>query len=487
MGLVSLKSFLFENTTIRQTIAKNTFWLFFGQIVSRLIKVALVVYAARILGVEGYGLFSFALSYIMILAIFSDIGISSLLVREMSKNFDLPSRQKYFSTSFYLKLGLLVIFILLVFIGSQFTPKKEIVPILWTLSIMMFFEILKSIFSALAQSLEKMEIIAASDIASTFFTTVFGLIFLIIFPSPKILGFAYAMGAAAGFFSLLFSLRRYIGWLFFGFDFPLAKKIVSWAWPFAAGSLIGYILTYTDSLMLGWMKPIDSVGLYSAALKIPQILMIPAGLIATATLPAISRLAAEKEKLKIFVRKTSEMLIYLALPLIVGGIILARPIMMTVFGSQYLMGAPVFQIIIPLILLVYLNGILGNVFFAKNLQKTTMVFSAIAAGLNVFLNYLLIPQYSFVGAAGATILSQFLNFTLLLWLFKKIFDDLPISLEQIKKPLLATILIGIFLLIPIVNQLTIWATIPVAGFIYFLLIYFFKAPVFAQFASFFKS
>lgn len=483
---MNLKKFLFENQTIKQTIAKNTFWLFFGQIISRLIKAALVIYAARILGVEGYGLFSFALSYIMILAIFSDIGITPLLVREMSKNANPQVRQKYLSTSFYLKLGLLALFILLVFVGSQIAPREEIVPLLWILLFMMAFDILKGVFSGLAQSLEKMEIQALSEIAVTFFTTASGLIFLIFFPSPENLCFAYAIGAAAGFFILLLIFRRHLGEIFSNFDFELAKKILTWAWPFAFGSLIGSILIYTDSLMLGWMKSIDTVGLYSAALKIPQILLVPAGLIAAATFPAISRFAADEKKFKILVKKTSEMLLYLGLPLIAGGLILARPIMLAIFGEQYLPGVPVFQIIISMILFIYLSSILGNALFAKNLQKTTMIFSALAAGLNVLLNFLLIPRFSFIGAAAASVFTQLFNFGLLYWLFWKVVQRPPISLEEIKKPLLGAALMAGFLMIPSVNQLTVWISIPSAALIYFLLIWLLGAPFFGQINSLLK-
>ena len=52
-----IKSFLFENKTLRQTVVKNVFWLFSGQMIGRLLRAAVVVYAARILGAEGWGLF----------------------------------------------------------------------------------------------------------------------------------------------------------------------------------------------------------------------------------------------------------------------------------------------------------------------------------------------------------------------------------------------------------------------------------------------
>ncbi|MCL5004783.1 MAG: hypothetical protein M1170_02470, partial [Patescibacteria group bacterium] len=60
--LQKIKSFLFENKTTRQTIAKNTFWLFFGEISSRVLRAAIVIYAARVLGADGWGVFSYAIT-----------------------------------------------------------------------------------------------------------------------------------------------------------------------------------------------------------------------------------------------------------------------------------------------------------------------------------------------------------------------------------------------------------------------------------------
>jgi len=71
-----IKEFLFENKSMRQMVAKNTAWLAIGEMVSRLIRAGLIIYAARVLGTEGYGVFSYALSLAALFTIFSDIGLS---------------------------------------------------------------------------------------------------------------------------------------------------------------------------------------------------------------------------------------------------------------------------------------------------------------------------------------------------------------------------------------------------------------------------
>ena len=101
------KSLLLENKSPRQTIAKNTFWLFSGNIFSRIIQAAILIYAARILSVDGWGVFSYALSIAGLFTIFIDFGINAVITRESVHN--LEDQQKYFSTALGIKLVMAVI------------------------------------------------------------------------------------------------------------------------------------------------------------------------------------------------------------------------------------------------------------------------------------------------------------------------------------------------------------------------------------------
>ena len=81
-----VKAFLFKNNNTNQTILKNSFWLGFGELTSRLIKVFIIFYAIRILGVSDWGAFSYAISLCALYMVFSDLGLTSILTRELSKD-----------------------------------------------------------------------------------------------------------------------------------------------------------------------------------------------------------------------------------------------------------------------------------------------------------------------------------------------------------------------------------------------------------------
>jgi len=69
-----IKSFLFENKTISQTIAKNTFWLSISNILGKILRAIIIIYVARVLGAESWGIFSYALTIASTLTLIMDFG-----------------------------------------------------------------------------------------------------------------------------------------------------------------------------------------------------------------------------------------------------------------------------------------------------------------------------------------------------------------------------------------------------------------------------
>ncbi len=102
---MNILNFLLRNGSVGQTIAKNTFWLFFGQMTGRLFRAVIVIYSARVLGAASWGAFSYAMSLVAFLTIFTDVGVSAIVTKESARNPELSSQ--YFSTAFFIKLVLL--------------------------------------------------------------------------------------------------------------------------------------------------------------------------------------------------------------------------------------------------------------------------------------------------------------------------------------------------------------------------------------------
>ena len=76
-----------------QRIAKNTGVLLISQIIGRVLSFFYIMYTARYLGAEGFGILSFALAFTGIFGVFADLGLSTLTIREVVR--DKSSANKY--------------------------------------------------------------------------------------------------------------------------------------------------------------------------------------------------------------------------------------------------------------------------------------------------------------------------------------------------------------------------------------------------------
>jgi len=75
-----------------QRIAKNTGVLLASQVVSYVIGFFFVMYTARYLGAEGFGILSFALAFTGIFGVFADLGLRQLTVREVARDKSLAGK-----------------------------------------------------------------------------------------------------------------------------------------------------------------------------------------------------------------------------------------------------------------------------------------------------------------------------------------------------------------------------------------------------------
>ena len=137
--------------SIKQTIFKNTFWLSVSEVITRVLKFLLIIYVARVLGALEYGKFSFALNLVAILVIFADLGTSTIITRELSK--DLKKGKQYMSSLFSLKAFLIIFTLFLINIIAIFiAPDPNIKRVIFLLSfygIFFPFLILQTLFSGL--------------------------------------------------------------------------------------------------------------------------------------------------------------------------------------------------------------------------------------------------------------------------------------------------------------------------------------------------
>ena len=202
-----IKHFFFVNTSTKQTIIKNTFWLFAGEAGGRLLKMGLIVYAARKLGASGWGIFAYAISIASLLMIFSDIGTDNLITREATQKKE--DYKVIVSVTLLLKSIILTISIFLViFVSPYISHIKEAKVLFPIVGIIFLFDAIRSIGFAINRVLEKMERETIIKIIMNFIILGLGIVLININPLPISMAIAYAIGSISGAILILIIIRK---------------------------------------------------------------------------------------------------------------------------------------------------------------------------------------------------------------------------------------------------------------------------------------
>ncbi|HUC01298.1 MAG TPA: flippase [Candidatus Paceibacterota bacterium] len=419
--LQKIKDFLFKNTSAKQTVAKNTFWLSVSNFGGRLIKAVIIIYAARVLGTDGYGVFSYVITLAGFLTLFMDPGINGILIRDAAKVDD-KERRAVFGTMFVIKLVLLVIGVgVIIFVAPLFTTlpgAKVLIPIV---ALVLAFDTLREFFFSLIRATENMQWEAAIFLLANVGIVVFGFIFLAYAATAQSFSWGYVAGDALGTIAAMIALRSYFKKIFSQYDPARVMPILRAAWPFAISGALGLLFTNSDILIISWMRSASDVGIYSAAIRIIQTLYLVPGIIQYATLPIISRLAKnDSARFRTALERTLGMVFLMSIPLSLGGIVLGTQIMGFIFGPSYAAGGLAFKILAATLMFDFPAAIIINALFAYEHQKSLVISSALGGVVNVGLDLTLIPFFGITGSAVATLIAQAINNGYLWWAMKKV-------------------------------------------------------------------
>ncbi len=416
-----LKRALFENASLRQTLIKNTFWLTISNVTGRVIRAGLLIFVARTLGAAGYGVFSYAVGVASLFSIFSDIGVSSILIREGSRNpKGLPD---YLGTAFVIKIALIAASMIILFVAAPHinTNVPEALPLLPIAAFLIFFDGMRDFSVSVSRAQEKMQQEAWIVTATNLAITGIGIVLLMLHPTPRALMAGYTLGSAVGTVLAYWLLRHHFFEAWGRFHRKLVMPILIDAVPFGLMGLLGSLMLQTDTVMLGYYTNAAAVGLYAAAQRPIQVLYIIPGILSSVLFPAMSRFAAANEtRFRFVLERGLTLSMMITIPLFVGGLALGQSLILYLFGSDYTGAAISFLILLGTILINFPAAIIGNALFAKDKQKIFIVIMAVGASANAYLNYLFIPKWGIVGSSISTIIAQILMNGITWWKLKTV-------------------------------------------------------------------
>lgn len=236
-------------------------------------------------------------------------------------------------------------------------------------------------------------------------------------------------------------------------------------WPIAIAVIFNVIYLKGDTIILSIFRDQGEVGVYGAAYRVIDILAQIAMMIMGVMLPILSFHWAKnnKKQFQHFYQQSIDIMLLLAVPLVVGGMVLATPIMTLVAGENFAGSGPILAILLIGIFALYLGGIYGHVSVAIEKQKQTLWIFMSNAVITLIGYMIFIPLYGMWGAAWMTVFSElYAGFFLMIVVHR--YTGMKVELQTFAKIVFAAIVMGAVLYI--FNTLHVLLLLPLGLVVY---------------------
>ena len=428
------------NTT--QRIIKNTVSLLCSGVLSQLFGFVVVLYLARVLGPDSFGKINFAMAFLAFISLLPNLGMPLWGTKEIAAD-----KSKMASLSANIVSVRLVMsvagFIVLIVISLALNKSSDIkmLLILYGLGLFPAALYLDWVF----QGIERMEIIGLGRLCIAL--TNIGLILLLVH-GPQQLLWVPVINALAGLLGagvLLIIFQHQKGTIALRLDRPATRKIIAQSLPLGLSMILIQIIYYLDTILLGFMRGTEEVGIYNAAYRLVLFVIVGGTFYFDAIFPVVANYykTSHSAILKLL-SYTARIVAVLAIPMGVGCALLARQILQLFYGSRYVDSTVALQILIWVAVLIYFNMIYARAMWACNQQKAYLKIVAGQALLNVIMNVVCIPWLGIAGAATSKVAAELAGLFFYYREFSKVIR-VPFLL-YIGRPCLASLPMALFLL-----------------------------------------
>ena len=382
-------------------LGKNIALLTIGNFASKILSFLLVPLYTAVLSTQEYGTADLVTTSVNLI-----MPLATCLIYESTLRFALDKsedRRQIFSIGFWLTcLGILTIVVLAQFLRLSSIFRDYVwLFILYYISLAFFNHIMQYV-----KGIEKVRVYAMAGVLNTFvyiFTNIVLLLLLRVGIKGYLLAFVIGHTVSA-VYALWFSraYRDLISWKkirrekvveMLKYSIPMIPNAVSW---WVSNSSDKYIL------LLFWGTAVN--GLYSVAYKIPSILTMAINIFIGAwQITAVDEIGSEVSR-KFYsdiYRKNEALLFTGGAFLILGTKILAS----FLFSDDFFQAWRYTPVLILASVFNSMAAFVGSIYTSA--KKTSMLFlsTLVAAFVNIILNFLLIPEFSGMGAAVATLIS----------------------------------------------------------------------------------
>jgi O-antigen/teichoic acid export membrane protein len=406
-------------------VRRNAVYLFLGVVVANLASFIFRAIIAREFGPNGFGIFSLALMTTSIATMIALLGLPDGMVTFVSKfgeQDDYEQAAGVVLSSIVISLGTALIcsfglILLTPFIAEKIFNTPALTDVLWWFAWIIPANVAIDLSAAYFLGIERggSNTLIKQVIPKVSLLSLTMVVAVVDGPITAV-GIAYL--AATGISAL-------VGLTAVGLSFPFSRtdgisvdlrELLTYSFPLLATTAIGFLLNWTDTVVVAYFFGSNEVGIYQSAFILGANIHIVMSAISGSLYPNFSTSLANEDTSPIrqrFTEGTRWAIVISAAPALYlmgfSGLSLSM-----LFGDSFRTGSQVLVILIAGQGLVLLFGPSTNLLKAAIESRYVAITYAIAAIVNLILNISLVPLFGLIGAATATavasVLAQYLHF-----------------------------------------------------------------------------
>jgi len=354
------------------------------------------------LGKEGFGDYATILAFFAFFSAIADLGIGSITAREISREGADESGILGRVASLRIVSSLAVFLLIPLFLpfSSYALPVKIGIWIAAGTTVFSTFSIfLNSIF----QKNIAMDRIAMVEFMGKIVQVT--AVYAVVIFHLGFLGIASTLVISLSFNALTaFVLSRKYAKFRFVMDIPFWKRFLYDSLPLGGSAIITFFYFKMDTILLSFIKGSAAVGTYSVAYKVMENLTFFPALLAGLILPLLSRaLSVDRNRFRDIADTTFRVFSIIAIPIVLGGVFFSEQIIAIVSGSGFQDSVPVLELLILSLIFIFFGNFFNMILIVGNHQKEQMKVLFVVAISNIVANLILIPRFSYVGAAWTSL------------------------------------------------------------------------------------
>lgn len=363
------------------------------------------VWVARYLGPAQFGSLNFAVAFVALFGSVTTLGLEGIVVQEVLHNAE--DRHEILGTTLALRSagGLLAVVVSIATLKMIQPHDRQALILVSIYSLTLVFQALDTIDIYFQSQVRSKITVWAKNAAFLVFAAVR---VSLIYSKAPLWAFVAAMTGetALGAIGLVLGYRLSGGAMF---SWQTSKKravhLLRQSWPVMFSAMAIMVYVRLDMIMLKMMQGDLAVGLYAAATRVSEVwYFIPMAIVSSVS-PAILR---AKNDPALFDGRLRRLFSLMTLSAILIGSIVALEsgsIVRMLYSSSYSGAAPVLAVHVWASVFVFLGVAQSPWDIAKNMLKLSLYRTVAGAAINVAMNLYLIPRYSAMGAAIATVVS----------------------------------------------------------------------------------